>query len=73
MDCGRRLQRHISSERNMNLQASRVGTIMRYVDQLSTNLEEITGTKKAEIAAGLKKIIEARYPKAPGKEESEVE
>ncbi|MDE1767993.1 MAG: DNA topoisomerase VI subunit B [Candidatus Micrarchaeota archaeon] len=63
MDCARSLQRYMSGERNKNIQASKYNTIMRYVSQLSTNLSEITGTKREDIEVTLKDLVGRRYKK----------
>ncbi len=61
MDCGRTLQRYISGVKNKKEQESRYKTIMRYVDQLSSDLAEITGNESEDIKHGLISIIENRY------------
>ncbi len=61
MDAARRLERHISNKKNMHLQESRYKTIMRYVSQLSADLEEITGKKHTETEKELKDLIEKKY------------
>jgi DNA topoisomerase VI subunit B len=63
MDCARGLQRYMSGERNLSMQSSRYNTIMRYVNQLSTNLNEITGVNKDEIEKNLKDLIGKRFKK----------
>lgn len=63
MDCARGLQRYMSGERNMSIQSSKYNTIMRYVNQLSINLNEITGVSKDEIEKNLKDLIGRRYKK----------
>lgn len=61
MDCARQLQRYMSGEKNRSVQAGKYNTIMRYVNQLSMNLNEITGVKKEEIEANLRSLIDKRY------------
>ena len=61
MDCGRILQRYISGMRSKELQESRYKMIMRYVNQLSSDLSEITGKDAKEINRQLNLLIEKRY------------
>ncbi|HUB92845.1 MAG TPA: DNA topoisomerase VI subunit B [Candidatus Saccharimonadales bacterium] len=71
-DCARTVQRYLSGVRNQNLQESRYKTIIRYVSQLSSDLGEITGTKKEEIEKSLRSLVEKRYnvaEEAPEEEE----
>ncbi len=63
MDCARGLQRYMSGERNKSIQASKYNTIMRYVNQLSMNLSEMTGVKYEKIEKDLKGIVDKRYKK----------
>ncbi len=60
-DAGRKLQRFLSGERQRSVQESGYKTIIRYVDQLAADLEEITGKKKEETAKELKSLIEKKY------------
>ncbi len=60
-DAGRKLQRFLSGERHRSVQESGYKTIMRYVSQLSSDLEEITGKKKAETEKELRSLIEKKY------------
>lgn len=60
-DAGRKLQRFLSGEKHRNIQESGYKTIMRYVSQLSSDLEEITGRKKGETEKELKALIESKY------------
>ncbi len=72
-DAGRKLQRFLSGERHRSVQESGYKTIMRYVSQLSADLEELTGKKKEETQKELKNLIEKRYKnlfKAEEEEES---
>ncbi|MGC8671669.1 MAG: DNA topoisomerase VI subunit B [Candidatus Micrarchaeia archaeon] len=61
MEAARRLQMHLSSERNKSEQASRYKTIMRYVEQLSSDLADITSRNKSEIQKSLTQLIESKY------------
>ncbi len=61
METGRKLQRYLSGERQRNVQESGYKTIMRYVSQLSADLEEITGKKKEETEKELRSLIERKY------------
>ncbi|MDE1851225.1 MAG: DNA topoisomerase VI subunit B [Candidatus Micrarchaeota archaeon] len=72
-DCARSLQRHISNQKNMNMQATKYNTIMRYVSQLALNLSEITGEKKDSIEKGLKEVVEKRYRKLVEEEQKSQE
>ena len=63
MECARELQRYMSGEKNKSIQSSRYNTIMRYVSQLASNLNEITGVKREEIEKDLKSLISSRYKK----------
>ncbi len=62
-DCARGLQRYMSGERNRNIQASKYQTVMRYVNQLSINLSEITGKQQKSIETELRSLIDRRYKK----------
>jgi DNA topoisomerase-6 subunit B len=68
-DCARALQRHISGIKNQNLRETRYKQIMRYVNQLSGDLSDITGTKKEEIEKKLKELVEERFRISEGEEE----
>ena len=61
MDCGRALQRHISGMKNRALKESRYKALMRYVDQMSSDLSDITGADKEGIKKSLSSLIENRY------------
>ena len=63
MECARELQRYMSGERNKDIQSSKYNTIMRYVGQLASNLNEITGVKREEIEKSLKSLVSSRYKK----------
>ncbi len=60
-DCGRALQKHISGMKNKNLRETRYSALMRYVDQMSNDLADITGSKKEEIKGALSMLIEKRF------------
>ena len=70
MDTLRNLQRYLSNVRSRNIQESKYKTIMRYVNQLSGDLEELTGTKKGKIETSLKSLIETKYNKVFKDEEA---
>ncbi|MCL5008574.1 MAG: DNA topoisomerase VI subunit B [Candidatus Marsarchaeota archaeon] len=75
MDCGRILQRYLSGVRSLQLQESRYKTIMRYVEQLSKDLGEITGVDSKTLEASLKSTIEKKYNKLfadPEKEDASI-
>ncbi|MGC8629115.1 MAG: DNA topoisomerase VI subunit B [Candidatus Micrarchaeia archaeon] len=72
MDAARKLQLHLSVERNKNLQESKYKTIMRYVAQLSNDLADITGKSKEDIHKSLVKLIEGKYKSLFGEEDSMV-
>ncbi|VVB77329.1 Type 2 DNA topoisomerase 6 subunit B [uncultured archaeon] len=61
MDAGRKLQRYLSGERHRNLQEGAYKMILRYVSQLSGDLHDITGEKKADIEADLRSLIDKKY------------
>ena len=61
MEASRGLQRYISGVRNKNVQQSRYKMIMRYVNQLSDDLSELTGEKKESVENSIKKVIETKY------------
>ena len=71
MDAGRKLQRYLSGERHKNRQESGYKTIMRYVSQLATDLEEITGKKKERPRKKLKSLIEKKYKNLFSESEAE--
>ncbi len=60
-DCGRALQRHISGIKSRELKETRLNALMRYVDQMSTDLSDVTGQNKDQIKKSLTKLIENRY------------
>lgn len=62
-DCARGLQRYMSGEKNRSIQSGKYNTIMRYVNQLSINLSDITGVKKEEIEKELSDLVGRRYKK----------
>jgi DNA topoisomerase-6 subunit B len=61
MEAGRKLERYLSGERHRSVQESGYNTIMRYVSQLASDLEEITGKKKEDIESELKSLIDKRF------------
>jgi DNA topoisomerase-6 subunit B len=71
MDAARGMQAYISNTRSRELQESKYKTIMRYADQLSTDLGELTGIEKSKIEKELKALIESKYKKLF--EENDVE
>ena len=73
MDCARSINRYIKGIKNRNLQESKYKTIMRYVNQLSSDLSDITGKEKEEIKKALGKIIEGRYENLFKENENENE
>jgi DNA topoisomerase-6 subunit B len=72
-DAGRKLQRFLSGERHRSVQESGYKTIMRYVNQLSSDLEEITGKKKDETQKELRNLIEKKYKSLFKEEDGEDE
>jgi DNA topoisomerase-6 subunit B len=60
-DCGRALQRHISGIKSRELKETRLNALMRYVDQMSTDLSDVTGQNKDQIKKSLTRLIENRY------------
>ncbi|MGC8538314.1 MAG: DNA topoisomerase VI subunit B [Candidatus Micrarchaeia archaeon] len=63
MDAARNLQRYIGGVRSKSEQETKYKAIMRYVNQLSIDLSELTGEDKESIHRKLKQIIEKRYKK----------
>ncbi|MGC8676269.1 MAG: DNA topoisomerase VI subunit B [Candidatus Micrarchaeia archaeon] len=61
MEAARKLQLHLSSERNRSAQESRYKTIMRYVAQLSSDLSEITGKDRNDVEKSLVALIQNKY------------
>lgn len=72
-DAGRKLQRFLSGEHHRSVQESGYKTIIRYVNQLAADLEEITGKKKEETAKELNSLIEKKYKSLFDESEEEVE
>ena len=60
-DAARGLQKYVSHIRNRNMQESKYKTIMRYINQLSGDLSELTGAKKEKIESSLNAIIKNKY------------
>ncbi len=60
-DAARSLQKYVSHIRNRNMQESKYKTIMRYINQLSSDLSELTGAKKDKIESSLNAIIKNKY------------
>jgi DNA topoisomerase-6 subunit B len=63
MDAARGIQRYISNVRSRNMAESKYKTIMRYINQLSNDLSELTGNNAKEIEESLKKLIDSKYKK----------
>ncbi len=61
MDAARKLQKFLSGERHRNAQEGAYNTITRYVSQLSSDLQEITGKDKVAIEKELKALVEKKY------------
>ncbi len=61
MDAARSLQKYVSHVRNKSVQESRYKMIMRYINQLSGDLSNLTGTKKEKIEDALTHIIKDKY------------
>ncbi len=73
MDCGRALQRHISGMKNRALKESRYKALMRYVNQMSSDLADMTGEDKEMIKKSLSMLIERRYKDTEEEETAEQE
>ncbi len=73
MDAARGVQGYISSTRNMQLQESKYKTIMRYADQLSSDLAELTGVDRGKIEKELKALIESKYKRLFEETENQVQ
>ncbi len=61
MDSARKLQKFLSGERHRSAQESAYNTIARYVSQLSSDLQEITGKDSGSIEKELKALVEKKY------------
>jgi len=72
-DAGRKLQRFLSGERHRSIQESGYKTIMRYVSQLASDLEEITGRKREETEKELRSLIDRKYKNLFGEKGEEIE
>ena len=73
MDSARSLQKHLHGMRNRNLQESRYKMVMRYLNQLSEDLSELTGARKEDVNRSLNAIIKARYKAIFGEESDSSE
>ncbi len=72
-DCGRALQRHISGMKSRELKETRYNALMRYVDQMSNDLGDITGKDKGQIKRSLTALIENRYKDVDDEEEGKAD
>ncbi len=80
MDAARNIQHYIHGKQQLNYDTNRYKTIMRYTNQLSQNLSELTGMQKSAIHEALKKLVIEHYPRVKehisgdsGKDADEVE
>ncbi len=77
MDAARGIQHYIHGKQQLNYDTNRYKTIMRYTNQLSENLSELTGMQKEAIHEALKRLVIEHYPRvkehagADAKEEDE--
>jgi len=69
MEAARGIQRFLSGKRRAHEIATKRKLVERYVEQLSSDLSDLSGTKKEKIIKKLKEIIEEKYTK-PGEEEA---
>ncbi|MCL5089559.1 MAG: DNA topoisomerase VI subunit B [Candidatus Marsarchaeota archaeon] len=63
MDAARGLQHFIYKKQKLSLFAGRYKTIMRYTNQLSKDLSQLSGKDKEIIQKMLEKIVEEHYPR----------
>ncbi len=70
MEAARGIQRYLSGKRKAHEIATRKKLVERYVEQLSSDLADLSGNKKDRIAKELRAIIEEKYAK-PGSEGEE--
>ncbi len=63
MDAARNIQHYIHGKQQLNYDTNRYKTIMRYTNQLSQNLSELTGMQKSAIHEALKKLVIEHYPR----------
>ncbi|MGC8729924.1 MAG: DNA topoisomerase VI subunit B [Candidatus Micrarchaeia archaeon] len=63
MEAARGLQRYVAGKRDLNYEIGRYKTIMRYVNQLATDLSSITGRDKSEIENQIKEVVRVHYPR----------
>lgn len=72
MDAARGIQHYIHGKQQLNYDTNRYKTIMRYTNQLSENLSELTGIQKGAIHEALKKLVIEHYPRVKGNAEGEA-
>jgi DNA topoisomerase-6 subunit B len=73
MEAARGIQKYISGKRRANEIASKRKVVSRYVNQLSSDLADLTGKKKDTIEKNLATIIEEKYAKTTGTDEGNGE
>ncbi|MBI5227717.1 DNA topoisomerase VI subunit B [Candidatus Micrarchaeota archaeon] len=74
MEAGRTIQRHLSGKRRAHEIATKRKVISRYINQLSSDLSDLAGTKnKKDLLARLEKIVDEKYSQEDlGEEKGEV-
>jgi DNA topoisomerase-6 subunit B len=74
MEAARGVQRYISGKLQVSHETSKYKTIIRYTEQLSKDLSDLTGEDREAIDRSLEKLVAKHYPKAyVGEEEEAIE
>jgi len=73
MEAARSIQRYLSGKRRAHEIANKRKLVERYVEQLASDLADLSGSKKEKIAKKLNDIIEEKYARpVEGEEEGET-
>jgi DNA topoisomerase-6 subunit B len=73
MEAARGVQRYLSGKRRAIETANKRKLVMKYIDQLSSDLGYLSGKKAEDIKKKLERIIEEKYVSAEDAEEAEEE
>ncbi len=73
MDVARGLQRFLSGKQRSKAFASKYKLVMRYADQLSSDLSALSGIDKEHIKSKLENIVALKYKQANNGEDEEIE
>jgi len=73
MEAARTIQRYLSGKRHAHDIANKKKLVERYVEQLSSDLADLSGSKKDRILKKLTQIIEEKYAAEPSEEEIPIE